>query len=85
MASFFVQKDFLVKMDNVTSSTEQDDKTFLCILNTCTVTQKSEQKARRIIRLLLKKYPFAVILVTGCYKSLKPKILKLMREVMKEI
>lgn len=72
MASFFVQKDFLVKMDNVTASTEQDDKTFLCILNTCTVTQKSEQKARRIIRLLLKKYPFAVILVTGCYAQTNP-------------
>ena len=33
-------------------------------------TQKSEQKARRIIRLLLKKCPNALIVVTGCYAQL---------------
>ena len=42
----------------------------MSVLNTCTVTQKSEQKARRIIRLMLEKFPQAVILVTGCYAQL---------------
>ncbi|ULQ59470.1 tRNA (N(6)-L-threonylcarbamoyladenosine(37)-C(2))-methylthiotransferase MtaB [Brucepastera parasyntrophica] len=42
----------------------------LCIVNTCTVTGKAEQKARRLIRLLLRNYPESVILVTGCYAEL---------------
>ena len=43
----------------------------LCIVNTCTVTGKAEQKARRLIRLLLKEHEDAVILVTGCYAELE--------------
>ena len=43
----------------------------LCIINTCTVTGKAEQKARRLIRLLLKEHEDAVIFVTGCYAELE--------------
>lgn len=43
----------------------------LCIVNTCTVTGKAEQKARRLIRLLLRKYPAAPVLVTGCYAEVE--------------
>jgi tetratricopeptide (TPR) repeat protein len=43
----------------------------LCVVNTCTVTGKAEQKARRLIRLLLKKYPKAPVLVTGCYAEVE--------------
>jgi len=43
----------------------------LCIVNTCTVTGKAEQKARRLIRLLLKQHEDAVLLVTGCYAELE--------------
>jgi len=42
----------------------------LCVVNTCTVTQKAEQKARREIRLLLQKCPNAAVIVTGCYAQL---------------
>ncbi|MCQ2592232.1 MAG: tRNA (N(6)-L-threonylcarbamoyladenosine(37)-C(2))-methylthiotransferase MtaB [Treponema sp.] len=69
-ARFFEDAGFSVKMSNVTSQTDEDLDTVLCILNTCTVTQKAEQKARRIIRLLLKKYPEALLIVTGCYAQL---------------
>ena len=41
----------------------------LCIINTCTVTSKAEQKARRIIRLCL-RCGFTVV-VTGCYAQLE--------------
>ena len=41
----------------------------LCIINTCTVTSKAEQKARRIIRLCL-RYG-CIVLVTGCYAQLE--------------
>ena len=44
---------------------------FLCIVNTCTVTSKAEQKARRLIRLLLKKHINSIVLVTGCYAELE--------------
>jgi threonylcarbamoyladenosine tRNA methylthiotransferase MtaB len=40
------------------------------VINTCTVTSKAEQKARRLIRLALKENPDAAILVTGCYAEL---------------
>ncbi len=69
-ASFFIEKDFKVFMGGLTSASEIDEECPLVVINTCTVTQKSEQKARRIIRLSLKKYPCAAVLVTGCYAQL---------------
>ena len=57
IAAAFTNYKFSVSMQSITSASQEDDKVFLCIVNTCTVTQKAEQKARRIIRLLLKKYP----------------------------
>lgn len=53
------------------SSTLPPEQTVLCFVNTCTVTGKAEQKARRLIRLLVKIHPHAVILVTGCYAQLE--------------
>lgn len=43
----------------------------LCVINTCTVTAKADQKARRLIRMLLKICPNAAILATGCYAELE--------------
>ena len=40
------------------------------IINTCTVTTKAEQKARRMIRKLSAEHPESVVLVTGCYAQL---------------
>jgi len=40
------------------------------IINTCTVTSKADQKARRVIRKALRDYPDARVLVTGCYAQL---------------
>ena len=77
-ARFFLDNGFSVEMKGVTSTSEQDLQTKLCILNTCTVTQKAEQKARRIIRLQLKKYPSSCVLVTGCYAQLSPDEIKAM-------
>ena len=65
-AQLFIESGFNV----VFSIDDVDDKTRLVIINTCAVTQKAEQKARRIFRLALKKYINAVILVTGCYAQL---------------
>jgi threonylcarbamoyladenosine tRNA methylthiotransferase MtaB len=42
------------------------------LVNTCTVTSKAEQKARRIIRKILKESPEACVVVTGCYAQVEP-------------
>jgi len=48
------------------------------VINTCTVTSKADQKARRVIRKALRDYPDAKVIVTGCYAQLnKDDILKL--------
>jgi threonylcarbamoyladenosine tRNA methylthiotransferase MtaB len=39
----------------------------LYIINTCTVTSKSEQKARKLIRALAQREPEALLIITGCY------------------
>ncbi len=43
----------------------------LYIINTCTVTTKAEQKARRMIRKYHKENPEAIIIVTGCYAQME--------------
>jgi threonylcarbamoyladenosine tRNA methylthiotransferase MtaB len=43
----------------------------IVVVNTCTVTSKSEQKARRLIRLALREDPRAVLIVTGCYAQME--------------
>ena len=39
----------------------------LCIINTCTVTGKAAMQARQLIRKMIRQYPGACIVVTGCY------------------
>ena len=50
----------------------------LCIINTCTVTSKAEQKARRIIRCCL--HYGCTVLVTGCYAQLERESLEKLGE-----
>ncbi|MBQ5492020.1 MAG: tRNA (N(6)-L-threonylcarbamoyladenosine(37)-C(2))-methylthiotransferase MtaB [Treponema sp.] len=69
-AQSFRTNGFTCRMGSISASDACDDSVFLCILNTCTVTGKAEQKARRIIRLMLKNFPKATVLVTGCYAEL---------------
>jgi threonylcarbamoyladenosine tRNA methylthiotransferase MtaB len=40
------------------------------VINTCTVTSKADQKARRVIRKALRDYPGSCVIVTGCYAQL---------------
>jgi threonylcarbamoyladenosine tRNA methylthiotransferase MtaB len=40
------------------------------VVNTCTVTSKSDQKARRLIRKLGREHPCSLVIVTGCYAQL---------------
>jgi len=51
----------------------------LYVVNTCTVTSKAEQKARRVMRQALVQNPQAVVLVTGCYAQMDPEGLALVQ------
>lgn len=43
----------------------------VCVVNTCSVTEEADKKCRQLIRRLVKKYPDALKIVTGCYAQLK--------------
>lgn len=69
-AEFFAARDWLVQMKPCAAKDAEDPSVCLCVLNTCAVTGKAEQKGRRTINLLLKKFPAAAVIVTGCYAEL---------------
>jgi threonylcarbamoyladenosine tRNA methylthiotransferase MtaB len=48
----------------------------LFVVNTCTVTSKAEQKARRMIRKFASMEHSPIILVTGCYAEMEPEELR---------
>jgi threonylcarbamoyladenosine tRNA methylthiotransferase MtaB len=49
---------------------EQPD---ICVVNTCSVTALADSKCRQHIRHLIRQYPDALMVVTGCYAQLKGK------------
>jgi threonylcarbamoyladenosine tRNA methylthiotransferase MtaB len=51
-------------------SSQADSSPSVIVINTCTVTSKADQKARRVIRKALHDYPDSRVLVTGCYAQL---------------
>jgi len=52
----------------------------LFVINTCTVTSKAEQKARRMIRKTLRDNPAACLIATGCYAQMEGKTLETLSE-----
>lgn len=50
----------------------------VCILNSCTVTNGSDSKSRKVIRSMRRNNPHAIIAVVGCYSQIeKEKLLDL--------
>ncbi len=43
----------------------------LCIINTCTVTQKASMQSRQAIRQIIRAHPHARVIVTGCYAEIE--------------
>lgn len=50
-----------------------DHSADIYVINTCTVTARSDAESRRLIRNALKENPAAKIIVTGCYAELDKK------------
>ncbi len=57
------------------------DHVDVCIINTCTVTQKASMQSRQAIRRAKRAHPNARIIVTGCYAQTQPQELKALEEV----
>ncbi|MBI5593015.1 MAG: tRNA (N(6)-L-threonylcarbamoyladenosine(37)-C(2))-methylthiotransferase MtaB [Deltaproteobacteria bacterium] len=53
-----------------------EDEADLCIINTCTVTQKASMQSRQAIRQVIRANPGARILVTGCYAQTEPEAIR---------
>jgi threonylcarbamoyladenosine tRNA methylthiotransferase MtaB len=68
IADAFVREGF--------SLVKQDDGAQLYIVNTCTVTGKAEQKARRMIRKFASEEQRPVVLVTGCYAQMERELIE---------
>ncbi len=49
-----------------------DQPAGIYVINTCTVTQTAEQKARQLIRKVKREHPEALVVVTGCYAQTNP-------------
>ena len=50
----------------------QNEVPDICVVNTCSVTDAADHKDRQTINQLHRKYPNAIIIVTGCYAQLQP-------------
>ena len=50
----------------------QNEVPDVCVINTCSVTDAADHKDRQAINQLHRKYPNAIIIVTGCYAQLQP-------------
>lgn len=48
------------------------EKADVVIINTCSITETSDSKSRKMIRSAIRTSPNAVIVVMGCYAQLKP-------------
>jgi threonylcarbamoyladenosine tRNA methylthiotransferase MtaB len=53
----------------------------LCIINTCTVTQKAATQCRQAARKAIRDNPAALTVVTGCYAQISPEVFSAMEDV----
>ena len=58
-----------------------EGKSYICIINTCTVTNMSDRKSRHALRKIKEKNPNAIIVATGCYAQVAKEELEQMEEI----
>lgn len=52
------------------------DDVHLCVVNTCTVTAKTDSQCRQLIRRMVRENPGARVVVTGCYAAIDEKAVR---------
>ncbi len=61
--------------------THENETADLCIINTCTVTQKASMQSRQAIRQAIRSNPDTRTIVTGCYAQTEPDDIKKIKGV----
>lgn len=51
---------------------QSDDQADVCVINTCSVTDRADRECRQIVRRALRHSPEAYVIVVGCYAQLQP-------------
>ena len=64
-----LERQFKDKGYEIVPFTEPSD---VCVINTCSVTERADREARQIVRRALRTSPDAFIAVVGCYAQLDP-------------
>ena len=64
-----ISQDLLGSEWSLTSNCESAE---VCVVNTCTVTQRASMQSRQAIRKAIRSNPNARIIVTGCYAQTAP-------------
>lgn len=79
----FYDSEAMAKGLEESGFTRNDDliNSDLVILNTCTVTNKSDQESRSLIRKFRRRNPNGFLVVTGCYAQAKSDDIRAMEEV----
>lgn len=58
-----------------------DDDADVYVLNSCTVTLRADQKARKLARAVKSRVPDARLVITGCYAQTQPEALAAVEEI----
>ena len=58
------------------SAALENEPSEICIINTCTVTQKASMQSRQAVRQAIRLNPSARIVVTGCYAQTEPQAIE---------
>lgn len=67
-----VMKDKLINNGYIEGKEDNSD---IYIINTCTVTNTSDNKSLKVIRRVLKKYPNSIVIVVGCMTQVNAQVL----------
>ena len=59
-------------IDKGLSQVSINDYADICLINTCSVTEKADRKANKLIKSIHQKFPDSKIVVYGCYAQLEP-------------
>ena len=68
-----VMKDKLINNGYIEGSENNSD---IYIINTCTVTNTSDNKSLKVVRRVIKNYPKAIVIVVGCMTQVNSNLLK---------
>lgn len=64
-----LERQFKERGFDIVPFTETAD---ICVINTCSVTERADREARQIVRRALRTSPDAFVAVVGCYAQLDP-------------